>query len=58
MPNDQSVDFDWAKYRVSVCEVEKLTGYTFFPKIDAEVAAEIKRDSDAVKMKTPKMKAN
>jgi endonuclease G len=20
MPNDQSVDFDWAKYRVSVCE--------------------------------------
>jgi hypothetical protein len=34
-----------------------LTGYTFFPKINAEVAAEIKRDADTVKVKTPKMKA-
>jgi endonuclease G len=57
MPNDQSGDFDWAKYRVSVAEVEKLTGFTFFSNIDAEVAAEIKRDADTVKVRTPKMKA-
>ena len=30
MPNDQTVDENWAKYRTSVKEVEKLTGYTFF----------------------------
>src|SRR5262249_10607648 len=30
MPNDQTVGFDWAKYRVSVRDVEKLTGYKFF----------------------------
>src|SRR5262249_7748903 len=29
MPNDQSVDYDWARHRVSVAEVEKLTGFRF-----------------------------
>ena len=56
MPNDQSVDFDWTHYRVSVREVEKLTGYTFFRKISTEVAADIKRDVDAVKVKVTKSK--
>src|SRR5205814_2402225 len=42
MPNDQSVDFDWTKYRVSVREVERLTGYTFFPKLSEDVAKAIK----------------
>jgi endonuclease G len=56
MPNDQSVDYDWAKYRVSVREVEKLTGYTFFPDIAPDVAREIKKDADDVKVKLPKMK--
>ena len=41
MPNDQTVDYDWTKYRVSVRDVEKLTGYRFFPSIAADVAAEI-----------------
>jgi endonuclease G len=57
MPNDQSVGEDWARYRVSVREVERLTGYTFFRKVDADVAAAIKRDADTVKVKTPKTKA-
>jgi endonuclease G len=56
MPNDQSVGYDWTKYRVSVREVEKLTGFTFFPKIPAEVSAEIKKDVDTVKVKVPKSK--
>jgi endonuclease G len=56
MPNDQSVDFDWTHYRVSVREVEKLTGYRFFREIPAEISADIKRDADAVKVKVPKTK--
>jgi endonuclease G len=56
MPNDQSVGYDWTKYRVSVKDVEKLTGFTFFPRIPIDVAAEIKRDVDTVKVKVPKSK--
>ena len=56
MPNDQTVDFNWTQYRVSVREVEKLTGFKFFPNIPAEVAAEIKRDVDTVKVKVAKSK--
>lgn len=56
MPNDQSVDFDWTHYRVPVRAVEKMTGYTFFPRIDPEVAAEIKRDADNVKVHVQKSK--
>src|SRR5262249_61498531 len=33
MPNDQTVDFDWTKYRVPARAVEKLTGYTFFRNV-------------------------
>ncbi len=33
MPNDQSVGADWTTYRVSVREIEKLSGYTFFKDI-------------------------
>jgi endonuclease G len=57
MPNDQSVGYDWTQYRVSVREVEKLTGYRFFPNIPADVSAEIKRDADTVKVKVPKSKS-
>jgi endonuclease G len=56
MPNDQSVGYDWTQYRVSVREVEKLTGYRFFANIPADVSAEIKRDADTVKVKVPKSK--
>jgi DNA/RNA endonuclease G (NUC1) len=57
MPNDQSVGDDWTKYRVSVRDVEKMTGHTFFRRVDADVAAEIKRDADTVKVMLPKSKA-
>ena len=47
MPNDQNVDFDWHKYRVSVAAVEKLTGYTFFPNLPGDVIDAIKDRVDA-----------
>ena len=46
MPNDQSVGNGWAKYRTSVQEVEKLTGYTFFNRVPADVMGTIKRKVD------------
>jgi endonuclease G len=50
MPNDQSVDYDWAKYRVSVADVEKLTGFKFFPAVPKDVARELKSRVDEVKV--------
>ncbi len=50
MPNDQSVGFDWENYRVSVHQVERLTGYTFFPALPADVAQEIKAQPDDVRI--------
>jgi endonuclease G, mitochondrial len=46
MPNDQTVTDDWGKYRVSVNEVEKLTGYQLFPSVPAGVALAIKATVD------------
>jgi endonuclease G len=50
MPNDQTVGYDWSEYRVSVKDVEKLTGYKFFPKVPDEVAAAIKGRVDDVEI--------
>jgi endonuclease G len=47
MPNDQSIDPDWKKYLVSVQDVEKLTGYNFFPDVDQKLADVIKSDVDS-----------
>jgi endonuclease G len=54
MPNDQSVDYDWTKYRVSVDDVEKLTGLIFWPLIPEETAAALKEKVDEVKVRVPK----
>jgi endonuclease G, mitochondrial len=56
MPNDQSVDYDWARFRVSVAEVEKLTGYKFWPAIPEAVAQVLKDRVDEVKVRTPEPK--
>ena len=57
LPNDQTVDFDWSQYRVSVRRVEKLTGYQFFPKVPAEVAAALKGRVDEVEVRVPRPRA-
>ena len=56
MPNDQSVDYEWAKFRVSVKDVEDLTGYHFFPNIPEDVASSIKDHVDDVEVHTPRKK--
>jgi endonuclease G len=53
MPNDQSVGFDWAKYRTSTGKVEELTGYRFFRTVPAEVAEALRNHVDDVKVPTP-----
>lgn len=42
MPNDQTVPEDWRPYEVPVAEVERRTGYTFFPLLPPDVAGAIK----------------
>jgi endonuclease G len=46
MPNDQDVATDWRQHAVTVGEVEKLTGYTFFSTIPTAVAKELKTRKD------------
>jgi len=48
LPNDQSVDFDWGKYRVSARAVERLTGFRFFRTVPAEVAQALREHVDRV----------
>jgi endonuclease G len=50
MPNDQTVDYDWSKYRVSTHAVEKLTGHKFFPAVPADAARAIKNRVDDVEI--------
>jgi endonuclease G len=56
MPNDQSVGFDWAKYRVPTRKVEKLTGYHFFRNIPEEVAEALRDHLDEVEVRAVKDK--
>jgi endonuclease G len=56
MPNDQSVGYDWAKYRTTARKVEKLTGFRFFRNVPAEVADELRDHLDTVKIRAPKGK--
>jgi DNA/RNA endonuclease G (NUC1) len=56
MPNEQGIDTDWSKFRVSVSEVEKLTGFTFWRNIPQETRDAIVKDVDDVKIPKGKMK--
>jgi endonuclease G len=56
MPNDQTVDFDWAKYRTTARAVEKLTGLRFFSQVPEEVASELRDHLDEVYVPAPKSK--
>jgi endonuclease G len=51
MPNDETVDFDWAKYRTSPQKVEKVTGYTFFRNVPDEVSQALREQVDDVKVR-------
>jgi endonuclease G len=53
MPNDQTVDYNWPKYRVTTREVEKLTGYRFFTALPEELAEALRDHLDEVKVRVP-----
>jgi endonuclease G len=53
MPNDQSVGFDWTKYRVAARQVEKLTNFKFFSALPDEVADALRDHVDAVEVRVP-----
>jgi endonuclease G len=54
MPNDQTVDYNWAKYRVTTGQVEKLTGLRFFPKVEEEVRESLLDHLDKVEVRVPR----
>jgi endonuclease G len=56
MPNDTSVDEnDWGRYRCSVDEVEKATGFKFFTNGPQEILASLRTKVDTAKVpKLPK----
>jgi endonuclease G len=46
MPNDQSVEHGWGKFRTSVKDVEKRTGYHFFDRVPSAVIGPLKEHVD------------
>jgi endonuclease G len=46
IPNDKTVPEDWKPYAVSIAEVEKRTGYKFFPVVPDDIANKIKTHVD------------
>jgi endonuclease G len=54
VPNDQSVDDNWAKYRVSARHVEEQIGYTLFPNMEKKVADAILDRTDTERITTVK----
>lgn len=54
MPNEQSVGHGWAKYRVSVRDVEMLTGYRFFNRVPADVIDPLKTEVDSEHIPPPR----
>jgi endonuclease G len=56
MPNDQTVGHNWSEYRVSVREVEKLTGFHFFRNIPNDIASALREQSEDEETRTPPSK--
>jgi endonuclease G, mitochondrial len=54
MPNDQTVDYDWMKYRVAVKEIQRLTGYQFFRNMPPSIAAALRSHVDDVMVHAPR----
>lgn len=54
VPNDQTVGDAWAGYRVSVREIEQMTGYTFFNRADPNVLNPLKEQVDAQRIPHPR----
>lgn len=48
MPNSDAIETDWREYRVSVRDVEDLTGFDFFSEVSNEIQDAIETDIDDV----------
>jgi endonuclease G, mitochondrial len=46
MPNDNSVDNNWAKFRTSVAKIQKLTKYKFFENLPLETRKALLEEID------------
>ncbi|KAA9339585.1 DNA/RNA non-specific endonuclease [Hymenobacter busanensis] len=46
-PNDNTIDPDWARYRVSVDAIENATGYDLLSKLPVEVQAQLEAKVDS-----------
>lgn len=46
MPNDNSVASDWKQYRVSVDDVEQMTGYDFNSNVPVSIQNQIEATVD------------
>ncbi len=53
-PNDETVAEDWSRYRVSVRDVEQLTGYKFFDRADPAVLDPLKDKTDRSPVPPPR----
>ncbi len=53
MPNDQTVDFNWAKYRTTARKVEKMTGLKFFSALPQDLAEALRDHLDEVDVRVP-----
>lgn len=50
IPNEQQIETDWTEYRVSVDEVEELTGFNFFSELPNDIEDEIESITDDVEV--------
>jgi endonuclease G, mitochondrial len=48
MPNSEAIETDWTEYRVSVRDVEELTGFDFFSEVSKAIQDSIETDVDDV----------
>ena len=53
VPNDSSAGLEWAGYRVSVAEIERLTGYRFFDQVNSRTLGLLKSEVDEVPIPPP-----
>jgi endonuclease G len=56
MPNNQSIGYNWANYRVTTKEVEKLTGFQFFHTVPEETRTALLDHLDEVNIPPVKTK--
>ena len=54
MPNDETVGEDWRGFRVSVKDVEQLTGFKFFDKLNPVMMELLKEKVDDERIAAPK----